>query len=157
MTNFLLSQVEWTQISLIIGWGALLVLTVVVEAYTVDLVSIWFSLGALVALILAIIGVEIWIQFLVFTLVSIITLAVGRLLLKKFLSKSVDVPSNADRLIGEVIVLLTPVDRLKYGSGRLGDVTWTVAVHGDVKFEVGDKCIIDAIEGNKLIVSRKEN
>ena len=83
MLNILLSQAEWTQIGLIIAWGVLLVLTVVVEAYSVELVSIWFSLGALVALILAIINVDIWIQFLVFTLVSIVSLIFGRMLFKK--------------------------------------------------------------------------
>ncbi|MGE4341742.1 MAG: NfeD family protein [Bacilli bacterium] len=157
MLNILLSQAEWTQIGLIIAWGVLLVLTVVVEAYSVELVSIWFSLGALVALILAIINVDIWIQFLVFTLVSIVSLIFGRMLFKKLLLKSTNEPSNAERLIGQIVVLITPVDSLNHGSGKLGDVMWTVAVHGDEKFDIGDKCIIDAIEGNKLIVSRKEN
>lgn len=156
MINILLSQTEWTQIGMIVAWGVLLVLTVVVEAYSVELVSIWFSLGALVALILAISGVDIWIQFLVFTLVSIVSLIFGRMLFKKILLRSNDEPSNADRLIGETIVLLTPVNKLTPGSGKIGDVTWTVAVHDDVQFNAGDTCIIDAIEGNKLIVSRKE-
>jgi len=157
MINILLSQAEWTQINMIIAWGVLLALTIVVEVYSVQLVSIWFSLGALVALILAIAGVEMWVQFLVFTLVSVISLFVGRLLFQKIISKSKDVPSNADRLIGEIIVLLSPVDKLHHGSGKIGDVVWTVAVNEDISFVVGDKCIIDSIEGNKLIVSRKEN
>ena len=93
----------------------------------------------------------------IFTLVSIVSLIFGRMLFKKLLLKSTNEPSNAERLIGQIIVLITPVDSLNHGSGKIGDVMWTVAVHGDVKFDVGDKCIIDAIEGNKLIVSRKEN
>jgi len=157
MLNILLSSADWTQINLIIGWGVLLILTILVEVYSVQLVSIWFSLGAIVALILAVFNVDIWIQFLVFTLVSILSLFGGRYFFKKFLARDKDLPTNTDRLIGQTIILLSPLDRLNPSSGRMGDVTWTVAVRGEEKFVAGDKCVIDAIEGNNLIVSRKEN
>ena len=83
MLNILLSSADWTQINLIIGWGVLLILTILVEVYSVQLVSIWFSLGAIVALILAVFNVDIWIQFLVFTLVSILSLFGGRYFFQK--------------------------------------------------------------------------
>lgn len=156
MLNFLLSAAETQQMGWIIGWGIFLILTIVVEVYTVQIVSIWFTLGALVALVLAIFNVPYWAQLLVFAIVSIISLIVGRLFLKKFLKRSKSEPSNVDRYIGQVIVIKTPVKKLKPGSGVLGDITWTVAVHADVEFEVGDHCVIDAIEGNKIIVSRKD-
>lgn len=157
MINLLINSGEWTEIGFIVGWGLLLILTIVIEAYSVELVSMWFSLGSLIALILAIFNVDPWIQILVFVVVSFISLVFGRMLLKKLLNRSTDLATNTDSLIGKTIVIVSPVTRLNPGSGKLGDVTWTVAVHLDVKFEKGDQCIIDAIEGNKIIVSRKEN
>lgn len=157
MINLLINATEWAQIGFIVGWGVLLVLTIIVEAYSVELVSMWFSLGSLIALILAIFNVEPWVQILVFVVVSVVSLIFGRMLLKKLLLKSTDYATNSDSLVGKTIVITSPVDRFKPGTGKIGDVVWTVAVHDDVKFENGDKCVIDVIEGNKIIVSRKEN
>lgn len=156
MINFLLTSGEWQHIWTIVAWGLFLILTIVVEAATVDLVSIWFTLGAIVGLILAIFNVPLWVQILVFAVVSIISLIVGRILLKKFVKKSKSEPSNFDRYIGQVIILKTGVDKFNHGSALIGDVTWTVSVNEDIRFEAGDRCIVDAIEGNKIIVSRKE-
>lgn len=151
------SSAEMTQIWFIVGWGVLLILTIIMEAYSVELVSMWFSLGSLVALILAIFDVNPWVQVIVFTAVSVISLIFGRMLLKKMLNRSTDLATNSDALVGKTIVILTPVSKYKLGSGKIGDVVWTVAVREDKTFNPGDECIVDNIEGNKIIVSRKDN
>lgn len=43
-------------------WGALVVLFLAVEFITDKLIAIWFTIGSIIGLILAIIGVPIWIQ-----------------------------------------------------------------------------------------------
>ena len=59
-------------------WFGLLVLFILVEAGTVNMVSAWFAIGALAALIVALIGAEIWLQVLVFLTVSAVALALLR-------------------------------------------------------------------------------
>ena len=56
-------------------WLALFVLMLVIEASGPALVSVWFSFGALIALIVSFIpGVSWWIELIVFTVVSAATL-----------------------------------------------------------------------------------
>ena len=55
-------------------WIALIVAFLVIEAVTVQLVTIWFTVGAIGALIANVLNTEIWVQVLVFVAVSAITL-----------------------------------------------------------------------------------
>ena len=56
-------------------WLALFVVFLIVEAGTVALVSIWFALGALAALVSCVLGAEMWLQITVFLVVSLVLLA----------------------------------------------------------------------------------
>ena len=55
-------------------WLAAAIILAIVEANTVQLVSIWFAVGALAAMVPAIIGMSFTVQFAVFTVVSILAL-----------------------------------------------------------------------------------
>lgn len=57
-----------------IFWIAALILFVVVEAVTVGLASIWFAIGALAALICALLHGPVWLQVVWFLAVSLATL-----------------------------------------------------------------------------------
>lgn len=67
-------------------WLAAAIILAIVEANTVQLVSIWFAVGALAAMIPAIIGMDFTAQFAVFTVVSILVLAITRPFVKKKLT-----------------------------------------------------------------------
>ena len=58
----------------VVFWIVAFVVFLVFEAATAGLSSIWFALGALVALLLAAFGVTLWVQILSFFVVSIVTL-----------------------------------------------------------------------------------
>ena len=81
-------------------WIGLIVLFVIIEAATVQLVTIWFAIGSVAGLIACAAGLEIWIQFLIFAVVSAVALAVTRPFVKKF-TKGRKQPTNADRYIGQ--------------------------------------------------------
>ena len=49
-------------------WIGLIVLFVIIEAVTVQLVTIWFAIGSVAGLIACAAGLEIWIQFLILPL-----------------------------------------------------------------------------------------
>ena len=68
-------------------WLGVFVLAFVIEAITQDLVSIWFGLGALVALCIT--GfTDWWVQLIVFVAVSAVALLATRPLVKKILARS---------------------------------------------------------------------
>ena len=80
-------------------WIGAMVLFGVVEAATAGLTSIWFVLGSVAGLIAAICDGPVWLQLTLFFVVSIISLAATRPLVKKLMGKNI-VATNADRVLG---------------------------------------------------------
>lgn len=68
---------------MIIFWLVAFVLFLIIEAATASLASIWFALGALVALISTALGAPLWMQIAWFIVVSAVTLYFTRPLAKK--------------------------------------------------------------------------
>ena len=57
-------------------WLLLMIVCLIAEASTATLFSIWFAIGALAAMIIALLGLPLWLQILVFVAVSGIVLLV---------------------------------------------------------------------------------
>ncbi len=134
-------------------WLGLLIFFGVLEAVTVGLTSIWFALGALVALLAASFGASGWLQVLAFILVSALALAGLRPLTKKYLNTK-KVPTNADRVLGKIGVVMEKVDNMA-GAGlvSVGGKLWTARSGMDAVIEKDTQVDILCIEGVKLIVS----
>ena len=81
-------------------WTIVLVIAIIVEAITVDLVSIWFGLGAIAALIGEFFGLDQTLQIVLFTIISIVCIFVTRPLAKKYLRGNT-IKTNLDRVIGK--------------------------------------------------------
>ena len=138
-------------------WGAIFIVTLAIEFQTADLDSIWFSVGALVALIVNLINPRIelvWqlVIFIVTTVVLLLTL--GRWAKKRFQTKNIS--TNSDALVGKEIIILENCNEFDKGSGRVNDIVWTTICQSGHSLQKGDHAIIVAIEGNKLIVKGKE-
>ncbi len=134
-------------------WFALLILFVIAEAATVAMVSAWFAIGALVALIAALLGAKLWLQVVLFFLSSGIALALLRPIAKKHFNAKVT-PTNVDALWGKTCVVITDIDNVA-GSGqiRVGDVEWTARSSADEKIPAGTQVRIDRVEGVKVYVT----
>lgn len=137
----------------LIIWGLVLVLAVIVEAATEQLVSIWFALGALIAAILACFNVAWYIQLIVFAVVSLVSLIAVKFILIKDRQKQSTVLTNTDSLIGSEILVTKTINGLEEpGQGKHRDVFWTL--ESDEVIEAGEKAIISEIKGNRLIVKK---
>lgn len=135
-------------------WIFIFVFALVIEFATPQLVSVWFSGGALISFILSLFKVYWWIQLIVFIVSSTVLVACSRKFVTKILQK--DIPTNSDALIGKEILVVTPVSKHQLGSGKIRDITWSLYTTEET-IEVGEYAIITSIEGNKLHVKRKEN
>ena len=122
---------------------------------TSQLVSVWFCGGALVSLVLAIIGIPVLYQILVWVLVSAILLILSKFVFKKKLDVA-DTKTNADSMIGEKILITKDVSKETVGEGKIRDVVWSIIVEDDIIIKEGEFAIVKDIRGNKLVVSRKE-
>ena len=97
---------------LIIVWAILIVVAIIVELSTVTLTSIWFAIGAVVALLLAIFDVgPLW-QVLSFIVISALLLLATRPLAKKLNEKDV-IKTNSDKIIS-MIGIVTKENETKY-------------------------------------------
>lgn len=137
----------------IIAWFIAFLVLLFIEIITINLVTIWFAIGALGALITALITDSFVIQVIVFLVVSIIALLVTKPLIKKFKGFQV-VPTNSDRVIGKIGEVTKKIEKNKYGEVKVFGNIWTA--YSDEELEVGTKVIVKEIEGVKLIVKKEE-
>ena len=140
--------------SLVIFWLALFVVFLIVEAGTVALVSIWFALGALAALLACVLGAEMWLQITVFLVVSLVLLAV---LWKRVRNKLTTTKTNVDSVIGAEGYVTEAIDNLSYtGRVKLGGITWAARSTSGAGITVGTLVKVERIEGVKVFVSPAE-
>lgn len=137
---------------MLIFWIAVLIVTLVVEALTMGLTAIWFSGGALLAVIVALVGGPLWLQIIAFLVVSIALLVFTRPLAVKYFNRD-RVRTNVESLVGRQAIVLTEVDNIK-GTGQVsvGGQEWSARSSSDSeKLEQGAVVLIVAISGVKLI------
>ena len=134
-------------------WLGAMIVFGILEAATAGLVSIWFALGALGALLSAIVGAPLWLQVVWFLLISIVSLVLTRPLARKYVN-SRTTPTNADMLIGQECVVTEAIDNvLGLGAVTVGGKVWTARTEDpDIKAQVGQTMTVVRIEGVKLIV-----
>lgn len=137
-------------------WLIIMVVLLIVEAMVPGLVSIWFALGALAALIGAVGGVLLPGQIVLFLLVSIAALVATRPLVKKYVNGKTQ-HTNADRILGQECVVTEQIDNLA-GTGEItvGGKRWT-ARSADQSVIPKEACVVvERIEGVKAIVKIRD-
>ncbi len=136
-----------------IFWLVASILMFIIEAVTVNLMTIWFAAGALAALIAALFGAQLWLQIIIFFAVTIVTLLAVRPLAKKYFAQKHHEPTNADAVIGKICVVTEDVDNLAF-SGEVNCLgkKWSARSLNGEKINQGSKAKVHSIEGVKLIV-----
>ncbi len=138
-----------------IVWLALFIVMIIVEASGPALVSIWFAVGALVAMIVSFIPkVPWWVEVIVFVAISLIFFFALRPVVKKRMKRE-EVKSNIDSLVGKRGYVQSEISSLTPGECKINDVVWTaVPVDNDEVIEKDSVVQVIAINGNKLIVKK---
>ncbi len=143
-------------VNMAVIWLIAMVVFLIVEGIVPGLVSIWFAIGALAALLSAVMRAQLWLQIVWFLLVSVITLALTRPLAKKYVNSRTQ-PTNADRLLGKECVVREPIDNvLGTGAVAVDGKVWTARMTQDGQTAAeGEIVIAQRIDGVKLIVEKK--
>ena len=139
--------------SLVTLWLVALVACLVIEMITVGLTTIWLAGGALVAFILAILGVNVWVQIIAFVVISFLLVYFTRPLAVKYLNPR-RTRTNSDELIGETVKVIERIDnRAAAGRALARGMEWSArAVSDDMIIEKDALVKVLRIEGVKLIV-----
>jgi membrane protein implicated in regulation of membrane protease activity len=138
--------------TMILIWASVFVLAGIIEASTMDLTSIWFSGGALISLLIAIIFPNSLVaQFLAFTIVSALMLVFLRPIFKRYLKKN-EVRTNADRLIGKTALCIKLITKDDRGEVKIDGKIWTAIANEEIN--INEKVEVLAIDGVKLVVKK---
>lgn len=137
-------------------WAGVFILALIIELMDPQLVSIWFCGGALISFVLALFGVPLLIQAAVFIVVSAVLLVLSLRFFRKSILNRPKIPTNADAMVEQEILLLSDVDHTSGGAGLYKDVQWKVVVDEDITFQKDEIAVIKQIKGNRLVIKKKE-
>lgn len=126
-------------------WLGVIIITAIIELVTIDLVSIWFTLGGIGALIAYALGLNQTIQIIIFIILSVICIGISRPLAKKYL-RTQTVSTNYDRVIGQHGLVLKRIDADTRGEVKVLSMEWTASSVDNSTLEEGDYCEILAVE-----------
>ena len=135
-------------------WIAAIVVFLIIEAATANLVTVWFAVGSAAALLAERLGAQIWLQALVFIVVSVGVLLTLRPFTRKYVNGSKH-PTNADRVLGTVCPVTEEIDNIRgTGSVSVDGKVWSARTRDGANIEKGTLVRPVSIEGVKLIVER---
>ncbi len=137
-------------------WLVIFVLMVVIEIATMGLTTIWFAGGAVIAFLLALFGVPLKAQIVVFLAVSFLLLFITRPIAMKHLNFK-RTKTNVDELAGKHAVVTKEINNLK-GEGQivLNGIEWTARSENDEIIPADTEVEVVEIKGVKAFVRQKK-
>lgn len=132
-------------------WLVLFVVLALFELVTVNLVSIWFSLGALITTFVSLATDNLMIHLAVFTISSILLLLLTKPFVKK-MKKREEVPTNLDMVVGKTGVVTEKIEKDGIGEVKVLGKKWSA--YSDKEVEENSKVKVLSINGVKLKVEK---
>lgn len=134
-------------------WIVVLVLSLVTEAITTDLVAVWFFPSSLVAVILAICDVPWYVQLPVFLVIGIALVIATRPICKRWLD-SKKAKTGTDLLLGQTALVTEEISNIEErGEVKLNGLCWSArAEDPTMVIAVGAQVSVLEIQGVKVIV-----
>lgn len=141
--------------SITLMWTVVLLISVIIEAITIDLVSIWFGVGAVAALICEALGLSQVLQVVIFAIVSVICIIISRPLAKKYLRGNT-IKTNLDRVIGKHCLVTETITADTKGEVKVMGTLWSAVSLDNIKIEAGQYAEVVSIEGAHVVVRKIE-
>lgn len=130
-------------------WLCIVIVLTLIEAATVNLVTIWFIASGIVSMILSLFIDNYFIQFFNFVVLGIILLITTRKYLVNISSKRQE-KTNLDRVIGENALVTLEIDKNKIGEVKVDGKKWSAI--SNKKIKEGSTVKVLSIDGVKLKV-----
>lgn len=138
-------------------WLFLMIALLLVELLTMGIFCLWFAVGALVGLILSLVGLPLWAQIPAAILVSLILLLFARPFLVRLFNREKSFNDNED-LIGRDVIVVSEVDS-RFGTGQIlvdGQHLSAGTKDPTQRLPVGAVGRVVGARGSKLIVEGKD-
>jgi membrane protein implicated in regulation of membrane protease activity len=135
-------------------WLVVAILLAILEAETQGMVSLWFSIGAVVTFFVALAGASVTAQFIVFVIVSGVMLYLLRPFAKHYL-KIKPIKTNADRFVGGTGEVIQDIIYVKGGGQvKIQGQIWSAQSSDGSDIPLGSLVEVEKISGVKLIVKK---
>lgn len=146
-------------IPLWIIWLIAAIIFFIGEVMTEGFCLLWFSIASLVALFVTLFTDNIFIQFGVFLVFSLILLFSTRKLTDNFLNSRKKVESNVNALIGKKAKIIEAIDQIEgFGKVKINGEVWkAILANPSETFEIGETVVIKDVDGVKLIIEKENN
>jgi membrane protein implicated in regulation of membrane protease activity len=138
----------WTPILPWWSWVVLGVVLLLIEALTPGgLFVLFFGIAALIVGLLAALGIgePLWVQVLLFAVLSIVSFVLFRRRLLGYI-RSPGTP-DVDTLVGEAAVALTDLPPRALGKVELRGTSWSARNAGEAPIVSGQRCLVERVEG----------
>lgn len=135
-------------------WAVFFIGALLIESQTAELIAVWFVPGSIVSLVLATLGVEVWIQWVVFASISTVLIVLALTIFrKKLLKNHGKEKTDTDLIIGKTAIVTEKIDNAAMtGAVKVDGKEWSARMADDCEYaEVGEFVEIVAIAGVKLI------
>ncbi len=137
--------------SLWIVWLIVVILLVVIEAMTVNLVTIWFIISGIITMFLSFFLNDLISQFAVFVLLGILLMILTKPAIEE-MKKNKEEKLNLERIIGMEGVVIKEIKKNVVGEVKVDGKIWSAIA--DKKITVDSDVIVEEIMGAKLLVSK---
>ncbi len=132
-------------------WLVIFIVLVIIELLTINLVTIWFAIAAVFALLVDIITGNTMLEMLVFTVSSFLLLLLTKPLIKRIKVKKIE-STNLDMVINKVGIVTEDILNDKIGEVKVLGKKWSA--YSNTKVLKGEKVKILSIDGVKLKVEK---
>lgn len=133
-------------------WLIIVAVMIVIEIISLGLTTIWFGIGAVGAAVAAWMGYGIWVQLVVFAVLSVVAMALCRPFAIRYLNRDKE-KTNVENVVGKTVVVSKKIDNeMASGEVKLNGIEWTARSEDGRVIPENERVTVTAVEGVKLIV-----
>lgn len=132
-------------------WLIIIILLSIIEAFTINLVSIWFIVSGIITLVISLFTNNIIIQIAVFILLGVILLLSTKNILQKYLT-SKNEKTNYDRIIGMKGIVTEKNIKNTVGEVKVDGKLWSAYADKTIQKD----SIVEVLEINSTKIKVKE-
>jgi membrane protein implicated in regulation of membrane protease activity len=134
-------------------WVVAAVVLVIAEATTTAFVAIYFGFAALVTAVVAVAGLPVALQLVVFGVVSVGSMALTRPALSRAFGRTAAIRTGVDAMQGRIGMVVRPIAELEPGQVKVGGETWTARSYYDGEsIPAGTRVEVVKVEGVTALV-----
>jgi len=130
-------------------WLVIVILLAIIEAGTVNLVSVWFIVSGIVSLLVSLVSDSFFLQFGIFVILGIILMILTRPMLNKMIQNKNE-KTNLERIIGMEGIVTQKISKNKIGEVKVDGKLWSAI--SDKTINVDSIVKVNSMESVKLVV-----